>query len=141
MYVCIHMQYGCVYIIYDMYLYTRTYTTCIEHKFVRFFRVNHWIPAKRPNVYQTSEVKLIAKEEPNPTRVKLLFKVKGSDHMSIYFSPWTNAEIVDWSFDKDKIIPSHSDWKDGRKVYHIFYSHGLNPGPWEFWVELKVINK
>ncbi len=61
----------------------------------------------------------------------------GPDHMAIFLSPAVGVEMSGWSFEGAPLQPG-PQWKDGRPTYFIFYSHGLNPKHWEFWVELKV---
>ncbi len=57
--------------------------------------------------------------------------------MSVVFSPAAGVNLASWSFGDENIQPG-PDWKDGRRTYFIFYSHGLTPKPWEFWIELNV---
>jgi hypothetical protein len=56
--------------------------------------------------------------------------------MGIFFSPLPGVRLTAWSFG-DEILAG-PEWKDGRPTYYIFYSHGLSPTPWQFWIELAV---
>lgn len=56
--------------------------------------------------------------------------------MGIYFSPAAGVKLTSWSFVEGKVLEG-PEWKDGRPTYYIFYSHGLSPTSWEFWLELK----
>ncbi len=98
---------------------------------------NHWIPAPRPRIYRNTSLELLTTEDSGRNRKRLLFRASGPDHMAIFLSPMENIELVSWSFDDGK-VQRGPKWKDGRYTYFIFYSHGLSPKPWEFWVELEV---
>ena len=56
--------------------------------------------------------------------------------MGIFFSPAVGAKLTAWSFGDD--ILEGPIWKDNRPTYYIFYSHGLSPSTWQFWIELSV---
>lgn len=100
-------------------------------------RINHWIEAKKPRVYQETGIKLLHTESHSVDTVKLLFEAKGPDHMGIYFSPAIGVRIKSWSFSDGKILDG-PPWKDDRPTYYIFHSHGISPTPWQFWVEFQV---
>ena len=57
--------------------------------------------------------------------------------MGVFFSPSRNIKMINWSFEEGKILDGPV-WKEKRPTYYIFYSHGLSPSTWEFWIELKV---
>ena len=57
--------------------------------------------------------------------------------MSLVISPAKGVKLTNWTFEEGKILTGPV-WKDERPTYYIFYSHGLNPKSWEFWIELKV---
>ena len=42
------------------------------------FRINHWIEAKKPRVYQETGIKLLHTDSPSVDTVKLLFEAKGN---------------------------------------------------------------
>ena len=56
--------------------------------------------------------------------------------MGIFFSPVVGAKLTAWRFGDD--ILTGPVWKDDRPTYYIFYSHGLAPTAWQFWIELSV---
>ncbi len=57
--------------------------------------------------------------------------------MGIFFSPAEKVKLVSWSFEDGKILTGPI-WKDNRPTHFIFYSHGLSPSYWEFWLEFEV---
>ena len=58
----------------------------------------------------------------------------GPDHITMYFSPALGIELVNSSFGELLV----SETEDERDVYFLFYSHGVDPGPWTFWIEFDV---
>jgi hypothetical protein len=56
--------------------------------------------------------------------------------MGIFFSPAVGVKLTGWSFGDD--ILTGPVWKDDRPTYYIFYSHGLSPTAWQFWIEVSV---
>ena len=133
------------------------------------YRINHWIGAKKPRVYQETGLKLLHTESAAVDTIRLLFEAKGNiniessrhqrhsnlgkksvglylyvfhlgpDHMGIYFSPAAGVRLKSWSFADGKILDGPV-WKDERPTYYIFHSHGISPTPWQFWVEFQVCN-
>ena len=57
--------------------------------------------------------------------------------MHVLYSPVDGVKLKTWSFSDGELLGG-PEWKNGRPTYYIFYSHGLSPSPWEFWVELDV---
>lgn len=100
-------------------------------------KVNHWIKAPRPRIYQETGLKLLQSEEVEPHTLRLLFQVTGPDHMGVFFSPVVGVKLKTWSFSDGETLEG-PPWKDGRPTHYIFYSHGLSPTPWTFWIELTV---
>jgi hypothetical protein len=79
----------------------------------------------------------LTKEKSDLNKLRLLFRANGPDHMGVYFSPKKGISVENWSFVEDE-VKSGPIWKDNRLTYFIYYSHGLSPTSWEFWIELKV---
>jgi hypothetical protein len=58
----------------------------------------------------------------------------GPSHMSLYLMPHREASLSSWWFG------------DGTpqlylaREYFIFYTHGLDAPPWNFWFEIQVLN-
>lgn len=52
--------------------------------------------------------------------------------MTLYILPHAGASLTGWSFADG--TPRYD--LDGE--YFIFYSHGVNTGPWNFWIEVQV---
>lgn len=123
-------------------------------------RINHWLPAQKPKIYRSSQIQLVAKEKSGLNNQKLLFRalgkfpqenrpncsvycssfrfvVVGPDHMGIFLAPKTNVRLINWSFVEGEVLEGPI-WKDNRTTHFIFYSHGLSPSQWEFWLELEV---
>ena len=103
-------------------------------------------------------------EELSPHNYRFLFQASGPDHMGIYISPGTyiylfilffsqlfvcfyyliwrtfsvsGVKLNTWSFSNGELLEGPT-WKDNRPTYYIFYSHGLAPTPWTFWLDFKV---
>ncbi|XP_040581648.1 endoplasmic reticulum metallopeptidase 1 [Lepeophtheirus salmonis] len=100
-------------------------------------KIHHYLKAPRPRIYQDTSLKLIHSEEHKPQVLKLLFRVEGPDHMGIFISPAVGVKLTSWSFVEGKILNGPS-WIDNRPTHYVFYSHGISPTPWEFWLEFKV---
>lgn len=101
-------------------------------------RINNWIPAPKPKIFRDTNITLLHADEVAPHVVRLLFQASGPDHMGIFFSPVTGVKLNTWSFSDGEVLEGPS-WKDDRPTHYIFYSHGLSPSPWQFWLEFKVI--
>lgn len=56
--------------------------------------------------------------------------------MGIYISPENMAEIVDWSFSAN-ISYTKQPW-NGRDILFIFFSYGIDPAPYKFFIDVKV---
>ena len=129
-----------------------------------FFRLNNWIVGPKPKIFRDTNITLIQMEELSPHNYRFLFQASGPDHMGIYISPgtymiyllcclhcqlfvcllliWWNfpvsgVKLNTWSFSNGELLEGPT-WKDNRPTYYIFYSHGLAPTPWTFWLEFKV---
>lgn len=64
-----------------------------------------------------------------------LSDVLGPSHMSLYLRVHQGATLSKWSLgDGTPVININGD-------YFVYYSHGLQAGPWHFWIELKVRGK
>ena len=60
----------------------------------------------------------------------------GPDHMALYLSPHDGVSIVASSV--GSLVPIVDHDGSGRVFYFIYYSHGVDPGQWEFWLEFAV---
>ena len=49
----------------------------------------------------------------------------------------SGVKLNTWSFSNGELLEGPT-WKDNRPTYYIFYSHGLAPTPWTFWLDFKV---
>ena len=56
--------------------------------------------------------------------------------MGVYFSPHKEVTVVASSV--GPLLPISDGADDGRLAYFLYYSHGVDPGPWEFWLQLAV---
>eukprot|EP00096_Caligus_rogercresseyi_P010754 TRINITY_DN4013_c0_g1_i1.p1 TRINITY_DN4013_c0_g1~~TRINITY_DN4013_c0_g1_i1.p1 ORF type:complete len:900 (-),score=145.35 TRINITY_DN4013_c0_g1_i1:1936-4635(-) len=100
-------------------------------------KVHHYLKAPRPRIYQDTSLKLIQSMEHKPQILRLLYRVHGPDHMGIFISPAVGIKLVSWSFVEGNIL-SGPKWIDDRPTHYVFYSHGISPTPWEFWLEFQV---
>ena len=67
----------------------------------------------------------------------MLFEAKGPDHLGVFFSPEVGVTLKKWSFADGEVMDGPG-WKDGRKTYYIFHSHGMMASTFQFWLEFKV---
>ncbi|XP_062868297.1 endoplasmic reticulum metallopeptidase 1 [Trichomycterus rosablanca] len=98
----------------------------------RFLIKKSWyLPA--PTVSPTSplEFRQVSKQITEWGSVKMSFEVKGPSHMSLYILPHTGSSLTAWSFGDG--TPRF----DLEGEYFIFYSHGVDSGPWKFWFEVQ----
>ena len=100
-------------------------------------KINNWIPGPKPKIFRDTNITLLHADEVAPHVMRFLFQASGPDHMGVYFSPKSGVTLNTWSFSDGELLQGPT-WKDGRPTYYIFYSHGLSPSPWQFWLEFKV---
>lgn len=56
----------------------------------------------------------------------------GPSHMSLYIRPHEGSALSTWSLGDGTPVASVGG------DYFVFYSHGLQATPWQFWIELTV---
>jgi len=100
-------------------------------------KLNNWIVGPKPKIFRDTNITLIQMEELSPHNYRFLFQASGPDHMGIYISPVSGVKLNTWSFSNGELLEGPT-WKDNRPTYYIFYSHGLAPTPWTFWLDFKV---
>ncbi|KAB5549202.1 hypothetical protein PHYPO_G00064680 [Pangasianodon hypophthalmus] len=99
---------------------------------VKFLIKKNWyLPAPAVSPKSPLEFKLVSKHESEWGTVKLSFEAKGPSHMSLYVLPRTGSSLTGWSFADG--TPQY----DLNREYFIFYSHGVDAGPWTFWIEVQ----
>ncbi|XP_053333817.1 endoplasmic reticulum metallopeptidase 1-like [Clarias gariepinus] len=99
---------------------------------VKFLIKKNWyLPAPAVSTNNPLEFKLLSKHVSEWGAVKLSFEAKGPSHMTLYILPHVGASLTGWSFADG--TPRYD--LDGE--YFIFYSHGVNTGPWNFWIEVQ----
>ncbi|XP_042308503.1 endoplasmic reticulum metallopeptidase 1 isoform X1 [Sceloporus undulatus] len=97
------------------------------------FRKNWYLPAPATTPKKPVHFQLLSKEQMPWDSTKLTFEVSGPSHMSLYLRPHQGSTLSRWSLG------------DGTPVanavggdYFVFYSHGLQALPWQFWIEFKA---
>ncbi|XP_046723668.1 endoplasmic reticulum metallopeptidase 1 [Silurus meridionalis] len=99
---------------------------------VKFLIKKSWyLPAPAVSPKSPLEFKLLSKHVSEWGSIKLSFEVKGPSHMSLYVLPHTGSSLSGWSFADG--TPQYD--LDGE--YFIYYSHGVDAGPWTFWIEVQ----
>ena len=59
----------------------------------KMLKINHWIEADKPRIYNEAGLRLVHTETPTPDTVKLVLEAKGPDHISIYMSPEVSISL------------------------------------------------
>ncbi|KAJ6669537.1 hypothetical protein lerEdw1_000085 [Lerista edwardsae] len=96
------------------------------------FRKNWYLPAPAFIPKNPIRFQLLSKEHMPWDSTKLTFEVSGPSHMSLYLRVHQGATLSKWSLgDGTPVININGD-------YFVYYSHGLQAGPWHFWIELKT---
>ena len=112
-----------------------TYVCIIDYYHIS--RINNWIVAPKPKIFKDTNITLVQMDELSPHNYRFLFQASGPDHMGIFISPLPGVKLNTWSFSNGELLEG-PPWKDDRPTYYIFYSHGLSPSPWTFWLDFKV---
>ncbi|XP_067839735.1 endoplasmic reticulum metallopeptidase 1 [Heptranchias perlo] len=99
-----------------------------------FIRKNWYLPASEISPKTPVAFKLISKHKMPSEAMKLTFEVTGPSHMTLYIRPLEGSYISSWSIgDGTSLYRSHRD-------YFVFYSHGLQAPPWQFWLEIQTLD-
>uniref|UniRef100_A0A8C5LN00 Endoplasmic reticulum metallopeptidase 1 n=1 Tax=Leptobrachium leishanense TaxID=445787 RepID=A0A8C5LN00_9ANUR len=98
-------------------------------------RKNWYLPAPPPPLSEHTDIKLLSREEMQWGSTRLTFQVKGPSHMTVYIRPHDGSALSSWSLgDGMPVFSSDGD-------YFIYYSHGLQSPPWQFWIEMKSLDE
>ncbi|TSK72062.1 Endoplasmic reticulum metallopeptidase 1 [Bagarius yarrelli] len=90
---------------------------------VKFLIKKNWyLPAPAVMPKSPLEFKLVSKHVSDWGNV---------NHMSLYILPHVGSSLTGWSFADG--TPQY----DLNGEYFIFYSHGVDAGPWSFWIEVQ----
>ncbi|XP_073908028.1 endoplasmic reticulum metallopeptidase 1 isoform X5 [Castor canadensis] len=95
-------------------------------------RKNWYLPAPEVSLRNPAHFRLIAKEQTPWDSIKLTFEATGPSHMSFYVRTHKGSTLSQWSLGNGTPVTS----KGGD--YFVFYSHGLQASPWQFWIEVQV---
>ncbi|KAJ7335487.1 hypothetical protein JRQ81_013428 [Phrynocephalus forsythii] len=97
------------------------------------FRKNWYLPAPSVTPKQPVRFRLLSKEQMPWDSTRLIFEVSGPSHMSLYLRPHPGSTLSRWSLGHGTPVVNAIDGD-----YFVYYSHGLEALPWQFWVELKA---
>lgn len=100
---------------------------------------NHWVKAPPPALPSPLELRLTYKDRRLNDIIRLSFSVIGPDHINLFLSPYPGVELKGWSLLAEPPLKGPT-WK-GQPTYYVYYSHGSEPEPWNFWVDLQVTDK
>ncbi|XP_044512971.1 endoplasmic reticulum metallopeptidase 1 [Gracilinanus agilis] len=95
-------------------------------------RKNWYLPAPEVSPRNPAHFRLISKEQTPWDSMKLTFEVTGPSHMSFYVRTHDGSTLSQWSLGNGTPVTS----KGGD--YFVFYSHGLQASPWQFWIDVQV---
>ncbi|XP_055917041.1 endoplasmic reticulum metallopeptidase 1 isoform X2 [Eupeodes corollae] len=90
-----------------------------------------WIPGPSPQIIGIPSMRIISKEAVSATNIKFQIEISGPDHMGIFIQPLDDANLVDWSFDKEPIDQQYTP------PYFVYFSYGLDPAPLKFYLEFE----
>ncbi|KAF5894251.1 endoplasmic reticulum metallopeptidase 1, partial [Clarias magur] len=82
-----------------------------------------YVPAPAVSPKSPLEFKLVSRNLEDGA-VKLSFEAKGPSNMDMFIMPHPGFSLTDCSF-------------ANMTKYHIKYTHGMDAGPWTFWIEVK----
>ncbi|XP_030049650.1 endoplasmic reticulum metallopeptidase 1 isoform X2 [Microcaecilia unicolor] len=97
-----------------------------------FIRKNWYLPAPEALPSKPTHFRLISKEQMPWDSTRLTFEITGPSHMSLYMRAHEGVLLSSWSLGDGVPVAGF------REDYFVFYSHGLQAPPWQFWIELKV---
>uniref|UniRef100_UPI00398F671D endoplasmic reticulum metallopeptidase 1 isoform X7 n=1 Tax=Pristiophorus japonicus TaxID=55135 RepID=UPI00398F671D len=98
-----------------------------------FIRKNWYLPASEISPKTPVAFKLISKYKMPLQSMKLTFELTGPSHMTLYIRPLEGSFIIGSSIgDGTSLYSSDGD-------YFVFYSHGLQAPPWQFWLEIQTL--
>ncbi|XP_073908026.1 endoplasmic reticulum metallopeptidase 1 isoform X2 [Castor canadensis] len=98
-------------------------------------RKNWYLPAPEVSLRNPAHFRLIAKEQTPWDSIKLTFEATGPSHMSFYVRTHKGSTLSQWSLGNGTPVTS----KGGD--YFVFYSHGLQASPWQFWIEVQQVSE
>ncbi|KAM9450553.1 endoplasmic reticulum metallopeptidase 1-like isoform 1-T1 [Clarias gariepinus] len=85
---------------------------------------NSYLPAPAVSPKSPLEFKLVSKKLSEDGAVKLSFEAKGPSSIDMNIMPHPGFSLTGCSF-------------ANRTTYKIKYTHGVDAGPWTFWIEVK----
>ncbi|KAL6071353.1 hypothetical protein STEG23_006201 [Scotinomys teguina] len=95
-------------------------------------RKNWYLPAPEISPRNPAHFRLISKEKTPWDSIKLTFEATGPSHMSFYVRTHKGSTLSQWSLGNGTPVTSRGG------DYFVFYSHGLQASPWQFWIEVQV---
>lgn len=103
-----------------------------------YFRTtSHWIPATAPKFDKKSTIELVATESLTRSQKRFHFEVTGTDHMTIYLSPVSGVDIVNWNI-SSAITKNEYKWKK-RDTYYITLAYSLDDSAYQFYVDIEQV--
>nr|XP_060618274.1 endoplasmic reticulum metallopeptidase 1 [Anolis sagrei ordinatus] len=96
-------------------------------------RKNWYLPAPAVAPKEPVHFQLLSKKQTPRGSTKLTFEASGPSHMSLFLRPHKGSTLFLWSLGDGTPVVNAIDGD-----YFVFYSHGLQALPWQFWIELKV---
>lgn len=94
-----------------------------------------WLPRSVPIEPPGSTVlKMLNKTYLKSTTVRFEFSLSGPAQMSLFFEPYEDVTISNWTFTEDYL----QNPPPFPLAYHIFINYGINNSPLKFFVDLTV---
>ncbi|KAH1007293.1 hypothetical protein HUJ04_004549 [Dendroctonus ponderosae] len=95
----------------------------------------HWVPGPQPVLLKPVNMTITART-PIEGGERFSFTVSGPAHIGVLLSPMKGVEISRWSIPTPEPLPGPL-W-NGRNTYFIYYAHGLEPVPFQFWIDFQI---
>ncbi|KAL1493675.1 hypothetical protein ABEB36_009373 [Hypothenemus hampei] len=95
----------------------------------------HWVPAPEPDLLKPLNMTITERKSIQGGE-RIGFKINGPAHMGVMISPILGIEIDGWSIPTPEPLPGPL-W-NGRNTYFIYYAYGLEPVPFQFWINFKI---
>ncbi|KAL3286357.1 hypothetical protein HHI36_000864 [Cryptolaemus montrouzieri] len=102
---------------------------------LNMLRKTHWIAAPSPP--KTMPLNMTLKNRENiPHGERLYIEIEGANHIGVMMSPVFGVTLKQWSLESKQ--PLAGPIWNGRNTYFIYYTYGLNPVPFNFYIDFEV---
>ncbi|XP_069776906.1 endoplasmic reticulum metallopeptidase 1 [Narcine bancroftii] len=99
-----------------------------------FIRKNWYLPAPELPIRGPVAFRMISKYKLPLQSINMTFEVDGPSHMTLYIHPSEGSSITRSS------VGDSSSLHSNKRDYFLFYSHGQQAPPWQFWLEVQTLD-